>query len=60
MKQYGLTREDYILDVLGEAGYLIHRISTEKGQGGAPVVGTDSKGKMTIVGIHVGSSKEYS
>ena len=60
MKQFGLTREKYILDVLEEAGYIIHRISTEKGQSGAPVVRVDSKGKMTIVGIHVGSSEEYS
>jgi hypothetical protein len=60
VKQFGLTRTDYILDVLEEAGYIIHMISTEKGQSGAPVVRTDSQGRMTIVGLHVGCSNEYS
>ena len=60
VKQYGLTRKGYVLDLLEEAGYIIHRISTEKGQSGAPVIRTDKKGRQTAVGIHVGSSEEYS
>ena len=42
--------------MLEEAGYMIHRISTEKGQSGAPVIRTVN-GKLTIIGIHVGSSE---
>ena len=60
VKQYGLTRKGYVLDLLEEAGYIIHRISTEKGQSGAPVIKTDENGKLTAIGIHVGSSEEYS
>ena len=60
VKQFGLTRKGYVLDLLEEAGYIIHRISTEKGQSGAPVIRTDEKGKLTAIGIHVGSSEEYS
>jgi V8-like Glu-specific endopeptidase len=58
VKQFGLERSGYILDVYEEAGYMVHRISTESGQSGAPVVRTDSNGKMTIVGIHVGKPEE--
>jgi len=58
VKQFGLTRKGYILDVYDEAGYMVHRISTEPGQSGAPIIKTDSKGRMTIVGIHVGSPDE--
>jgi len=39
-----------------EEGYLFHRISTEKGQSGAPVLSQNSEGKLSIIGIHVGSS----
>jgi len=58
VKQFGLTRTGYILDLYDEAGYMVHRISTEAGQSGAPVIKTDSKGKMTIVGVHVGTPDE--
>ena len=34
---------------------MAHRISTESGQSGAPVIKVDEDGKMTIIGIHVGS-----
>jgi len=43
------------LDLYEEAGYMVHRISTEAGQSGAPIIKTDRNGKMTIIGIHVGS-----
>jgi V8-like Glu-specific endopeptidase len=58
IKQYGLTRTGYILDVYGETGYMVHRISTEAGQSGAPVIMINSNGKMTIVGLHVGTPEE--
>jgi V8-like Glu-specific endopeptidase len=57
-RQYGLTRTGYILDVYAEAGYMVHRISAEAGQSGAPVISIDSNGKMTIVGLHVGTPEE--
>ena len=60
VKQYGLTRKGYVLDLLEEAGYIIHRISTEKGQSGAPVIKKDEKDRQTVIGIHVGNSEEYS
>ena len=40
-KQYGLERQGYILDLIIEAGYIIHRISAEAGQSGAPVIKTE-------------------
>ena len=57
-KQYGLERKGYILDLIIEAGYIIHRISAEAGQSGAPVIRTDPNGKMSIVGIHIGSTED--
>ena len=56
VKQFGLTREGYILDILEEAGYIIHRISTEKGQSGSPVIRNDKNGKQIIVALHAGNS----
>ena len=41
-KQYGLERTGYVLDLYVEAGYIIHRISAEVGQSGAPVIKTNS------------------
>jgi len=41
-----------------EAGYIMHRISTEKGQSGAPAIKEDASGKLTIIGIHVGSTEK--
>lgn len=57
-KQYGLKRSEYILDFYIEAGYIVHRISAESGQSGSAVIRTDSKGNMSIVGIHIGSTEE--
>jgi V8-like Glu-specific endopeptidase len=57
-RQYGLTRTGYILDVYAEAGYMVHRISAEAGQSGAPVIKIDSNGKMKIIGLHVGTPEE--
>jgi len=51
-----LTRENYVLGIMEEAGYLVHRISTEKGQSGAPVIRINEKGKLIVIGIHVGNS----
>ena len=36
--QYGLTRTGYALDFYPETGIMVHRISTEAGQNGAPVI----------------------
>ena len=55
VKQYGLIRKGYILDVYSEASYMVHRISAEAGQSGAPVVKIEENGKMSIIGLHVGS-----
>jgi len=33
---------------------MVHRISAESGQSGAPVIKIEEDGKMKIVGIHVG------
>ena len=57
-KQYGLTRTGYILDIYESVGYMVHRIATEAGQSGAPVIKIDKNGRMMIVGIHVGTSEE--
>jgi V8-like Glu-specific endopeptidase len=37
---------------------MVHRISAEAGQSGAPVIKIDSNGKMTIIGLHVGTPEE--
>jgi hypothetical protein len=37
---------------------MVHRISAEAGQSGAPVIKMDSNGKMAIVGLHVGKLEE--
>ena len=60
VKQYGLTRTGNILDVYPEAGYMVHRISTEAGQSGAPVIMIQNNNRMIIVGIHVGTPEEKS
>ena len=39
---------------------MVHRISTEAGQSGAPVIEIDSNRNMKIVGIHVGCQEEGS
>ena len=36
----------------------MHRISTEPGQSGAPVVRTDQAGNLTIIGIHISSTED--
>lgn len=56
-KQYGLERKGYILSMYIEAGYIVHRISAEPGQSGAPVISTNEKGESTIVGIHIASTE---
>jgi V8-like Glu-specific endopeptidase len=58
VKQYGLTKTGFILNVDPKLGYMVHRISTEEGQSGAPVIKTDSTGKIMIVGIHIGSEED--
>ena len=57
-KQYGLKRENYVLDFYNEAGYIVHRISAESGQSGAAVILTASEGRSLIVGIHIGSTED--
>jgi hypothetical protein len=37
---------------------MVHRISAEAGQSGAPVIKINSNGKMVIVGLHVGTAEE--
>ena len=37
---------------------MVHRISTEAGQSGAPVIKVNSDGTMNIVGIHLGSPED--
>ena len=57
-KQYGLERKGYILSMQYiQAGYIVHRISAEPGQSGAPVISTNGKGESTIIGIHIGSTE---
>jgi len=58
VRQYGLTKTGHILDVYLEAGYMVHRISTEAGQSGAPVIKVEDNGTMVIVGVHVGTPEE--
>jgi len=58
VKQYGLTKTGHILDVYPEAGYMVHRISTEAGQSGAPIIKVEGNGQMVIVGVHVGTPEE--
>jgi V8-like Glu-specific endopeptidase len=40
-----------------EKGEILYQISTRKGQSGAPVIRTDRKGKLSVVGIHTGVIK---
>ena len=49
VKQFGLTRSGYVLDVFKEAGYLVHRISAEAGQSGSPVIKVEADGTLTII-----------
>ena len=58
VKQFGLSRTGYVLDIYQEAGYMVHRIATEAGQSGAPVIKHEEDGSMTIIGIHVGATKD--
>jgi len=37
---------------------MLHRIPTETGQSGAPLIIVNSDGTMTIIGIHVGSPED--
>ena len=46
------------MDLFIDAGYIVHRISTEQGQSGASAVKTDEIGEKTIIGIHIGSTQE--
>jgi len=39
---------------------MVHRISAEAGQSGAPVIKIEDDQKMTIIGLHVGSPEEQS
>ena len=57
-RQFGLERKGYVLELIIEAGYVVHRISAEPGQSGSPVVRTDENGRMSIVGIHIASTEE--
>jgi len=54
VKQYGLTRIGYILEVKEKEGYILHRISTEEGQSGAAAILEDAAGRLSIAGLHVG------
>jgi V8-like Glu-specific endopeptidase len=58
LQQCGLIREkDIIENIDREQGHIYHKISTVKGQSGAPILLTDKTGKMTIIGIHKGGYK---
>ena len=37
---------------------MVHRISTEPGQSGAPVIRTDQAGNLIIIGIHIGNTEK--
>lgn len=53
--QWGLIREKAIKQVKSDDGRLIHKISTEEGQSGAPIILVEGNGTMNIVGIHKGT-----
>ena len=58
VKQHGLTKKGYVLELQEEAGFMVHRISTEEGQSGAPVILKNKNGKLILIGIHNGSLKQ--
>lgn len=52
-----MQQKGKIVEVKKEKGELIHQISTEKGQSGAPIVLENEDHELQIVGIHKGGVK---
>ena len=56
--QFGLIKAGQILEVDEKKAEVTHTISTRIGQSGAPIILEDSRGRLSIVGIHKGGVKK--
>ena len=55
--QFGLTISGRVTAVRKEQSDIVHTISTEPGQSGAPILIEDSSNNFRIVGVHKGGVK---
>lgn len=56
-RQWGLTRSKKVVGVDPAKAMITHRISTEEGQSGSPIIEIGPGQSLSIVGIHKGSVK---
>ena len=53
-KQNGLKMRDKIIEVRRQKTEIVHMVSTDMGQSGAPIIAIDRRGDIRIIGVHKG------
>ena len=54
-KPMGVVRTGRIIDIRGEQGKIFHKLSTNKGHSGSPIVSIGENSQLSIIGIHRGN-----